>query len=380
MSNVPLGPIDFAEVGRGIEEAMANLSPEQMAEFRRTFGGEQPPSDPYAAKNAYYTASSEVIVENGRNIRVTTDFNGKVTRTDIGPAASSANNNKTTTAFEPRPDARNTISSVLARFGLASLANYIYDVYARGEVDLNNPDALVQSIRDTPEYQTRFAANARRASKNLPELDPGSYLELENSYRTILRANGLPAQFYDSTEDFQNLIAGDVSPAELQARIQNGYRKVAQADPEVKRQMQRLYNVDDSGLAAYFLDPERATPILEAQAQAAQIAARGREQGGVLLSAMTAEELAARGFTEQEANQAFQRLNLLSGLYTEMAGEQALTEAEKIGAAFGYNVEATEQIATRQRQRLAEFQAGGQFARTTGATSGTVETGVGTAQ
>ena len=356
MSNVPLGPIDFAEVGRGIEEAMANLSPEQMAEFRRTFGGEQPPPPP-----------------DNRGVPDQVTLPDRVTQPSATPTPA-------TVGFEPRPDARNTISSVLARFGLASLANYIYDVYARGEVDLNNPDALVQSIRDTPEYQTRFAANARRASKNLPELDPGSYLELENSYRTILRANGLPAQFYDSTEDFQNLIAGDVSPAELQARIQNGYRKVAQADPEVKRQMQRLYNVDDSGLAAYFLDPERATPILEAQAQAAQIAARGREQGGVQLSAMTAEELAARGFTEQEANQAFQRLNLLSGLYAEMAGEQALTEAEKIGAAFGYNVEATEQIATRQRQRLAEFQAGGQFARTTGATSGTVETGVGTAQ
>lgn len=39
MSNVPISFIDFAEVGRGIEEAMANLTPEQIAEFRRTFGG-----------------------------------------------------------------------------------------------------------------------------------------------------------------------------------------------------------------------------------------------------------------------------------------------------------------------------------------------------
>jgi hypothetical protein len=284
------------------------------------------------------------------------------------------------TTFVPRPDARTTIRAVLQRFGLETLSDRLYDVYARQEVDITNPDALIFSIRDTQEYKTRFAANERRAAKGLPELDPGSYLELENNYRNVLRANGLPAQFYDTEDDFTNLITGDVSPAELQSRIQNGYRKVAEADPEVKRQMRQLYNVDDAGLAAYFLDPERATPILEAQARAAQIAARGREQGGIQLTAMTAEELVSRGFSEDQANEAFRRLNLLSGLYTEMGGEMALTEQQKIGAAFGYDVEAEEELVRRQRQRLGVFQEGGQFARTTGATSGTIETGVGTAQ
>lgn len=284
------------------------------------------------------------------------------------------------TTFQPRPDARTTIRAVLQRFGLETLSDRLYDVYARQEVDITNPDALIFAIRDTQEYRTRFAANERRAAKGLPELDPAAYLELENSYRNLLRANGLPPQFYDTQEDFTNLISGDVSPAELQTRIQNGYRKVAEADPEVKRQMRQLYNVDDAGLAAYFLDPERATPILEAQARAAEIAARGREQGGIQLTAMTAEELVARGFSEEQANEAFRRLNLLSGLYTEMGGETALTEQQKIGAAFGYDVQAEQELVRRQQQRLGEFQAGGQFARTSGATSGVVETGAGTAQ
>ena len=282
--------------------------------------------------------------------------------------------------FEPRPDARTTIAAVLRRFGLEALSERLYDIYARQEVDLNNPDALVFAISETPEYKTRFAGNARRASKGLPELDPGSYIELENSYRNILRSNGLPPEFYDTTDDFSNLISGDVSPAELQARIQNGYRKVREADPEVKRQMRQLYNVDDAGLAAYFLDPERATPILEAQARAAEIAARGREQGGIQLTQMTAEELVSRGFTEEQATEAFRRMNLLSGLYTEMGTEMQLTEQEKVGAAFGYDVEALQTLEQRARRRVAEFQGGGQFAGTRGATSGTIETGLGQAQ
>ena len=361
----------------------------QAQEIQQT--GRLAPLDPYAAKRRYYIASNEIIVENGRRIQVVTDYDGNTTRTDLGPASpeggeggggagGGGGGGNAAATVGLRTDARTTIAAVLNRFGLGTLSTFLYDLYARGEVDLNNPDALIFAIRDRPEYQTRFSANARRASKNLPELDPGSYLELENSYRNVLRSNGLPPQFYDSTEDFADLITGDVSPAELQSRIQNGYRKVAEADPEVKRQMRQLYDVDDAGLAAYFLDPERATPVLEAQARAAQIAARGREQGNIQVSRMTAEELVSRGFTEQQAQEAFQRMNLLGGLYSEMTGEEALTEAQKIGASFGYDVEAQKRLAERQRVRVAEFQGGGGFARTTGATSGTVETGAGTAQ
>jgi hypothetical protein len=351
-------------------EEIARGVPQQIAEQERP-----------GAPMQYDIVSDTTSVENGRNVRRIQYSNGVVQTQDLGPADGDTGSSGTAAvAVGPRTDARTTIAAVLNRFGLGSLSNFLYEIYTRGEVDLNNPDALIFAIRDRPEYQTRFAANARRAAKNLPELDPGSYLELENAYRSVLQSNGLPPQFYDTTEDFSDLITGDVSPAELQSRIQNGYRKVSEADPEVKRQMRQLYNVDDAGLAAYFLDPQRATPVLEAQARAAQIAARGREQGNVQLSRLTAEELVSRGFTEQQAQEAFQRMNLLGGLYTEMGGEEALTEAEKIGATFGYDVEAQQRLAQRRAQRVAEFAGGGAFARTTGATSGTVETGVGTAQ
>lgn len=286
----------------------------------------------------------------------------------------------TTNKFTPLKDARNTIRSVLQTYGLGNLADYLYDLYAKEEVNIENPDALLFAVRDTNEYKTRFAANARRAAKGLPELDPGSYLGLENQYRDLLRSNGLPIGFYDQTSDFEKLIEGDVSPSELQSRISNGYRQIADADPEVRRQMRELYNVDEAGLAAYFLDPERATPLLERQARAAQIAARSREQAGIQLGALSAEELAARGITPSAAQEQFARMGQLAGLYQEMGGEEALTEQEKIGAAFGYDVQAQQRLERRRAQRVGEFAGGGQFARTSGATSGTVETGAGTAQ
>jgi hypothetical protein len=279
-----------------------------------------------------------------------------------------------------RADAKNTIRAVLATYGLGELSDYLYSVYARGEVDIQNPDALVFAIREQPAYQKRFAANAARAKKGLAELDPASYLALENDYRRLLQSNGLPPGFYDQTEDFTALLEGDVSPQELQTRVQEGFRAVQDADPEVKRQMQELYGVNEAGLAAYFLDPAKAAPILTRQAEAAKIAARAKEQGRIQLLSATAEEIAARGITAQEAEAGFTAMGLQEGLYTEMMGEQALTQQEKVGAALGYDVESQRKLAERKSIRKAPFQGGGSFARTTGQTSGTVQTGLGIAE
>jgi hypothetical protein len=278
-----------------------------------------------------------------------------------------------------RADAKNTIRAVLATYGLGELSDYLYGVYARGEVNINNPDAIIFAIRGQDAYKKRFAANAARAKKGLAELDPASYLQLENQYRQLLQSNGLPSGFYDQTEDFTSLLEGDVSPQELQTRVQQGFRAVQDADPEVKRQMQELYGVNEAGLAAYFLDPKKAAPILTRQAEAAKIAARAKEQGNIQLQFATAEEIAARGITAQEAEAGFTALGLQEGLYTEMFGEKALTQQQKVGAALGYDVEGQRGIKQRQATRKAEFGGGGSFAKTTGATTGITQTGLGVA-
>ena len=271
-------------------------------------------------------------------------------------------------------DAFGRLRNLLSRVGLTDLEGNVRDLIARGITD---SDAILFELRDTPTFQTRFKANAARAKKGLPELDPATYVGLEQSFREVLRSNNLPVGFYDENDDFAKLIEGDVSVAELQDRISEGYRKVQDADPEVKRQMQQLYGVGEQELAAYFIDPNRGAVALKRQAQAAQIAARGREQAGLQLTAESAEALAARGITPEEAQARFTERAQLAGLYETMAGEEMLTAEQQLGAAFGYDVAAQQALERRRRQRVAEFQAGGQFARTSGATSGTVETGLG---
>lgn len=272
------------------------------------------------------------------------------------------------------------VSAFLQRAGLGGLETNIRGLLAQG---IEDSDAILFNLRETTQFKTRFKANTRRATNGLPELDPATYIGLEQQYATVLRSNGLPTEFYDSPDDFAALIEGDVSPAEFQGRIQEGFVKVRDADPQVLNTLRQFYpevGNDERALAAYFIDPNKGAQVLERQVQAARIGARAREQGGLPIQAQTAEQLVARGYTPEQAQGVFERVGQLAGLYQEMGGEQALTEQQKVGAAFGFDVQAQQELERRRAQRVGEFQAGGQFARTTGATSGTVETGVGTAQ
>jgi hypothetical protein len=279
-----------------------------------------------------------------------------------------------------RENAFSIVNAFFQRAGLEGLETQVRGLLAQG---IEDTDAILFNLRSTEQFQTRFKANTARARLGLPELDPATYIGLEQQYRSVMVANRLPVGFYDQPDDFEKLIEGDVSPSEFQFRINEGFAKVRDADPLVLNTLREFYpeiGNDENALAAYFIDPQRAAEVLQRQVEAARIGARGREQAGFQVGAATAEDLVRRGYSAEQAQGVFQRAGQLAGLYQEMGGEEMLTEEQKIGAAFGFDVEAQKQLERRQRQRLAEFEGGGQFARTTGATSGTIETGVGTAQ
>ena len=281
---------------------------------------------------------------------------------------------------QQRQDARQYMATILDSYGLGDLTDFTYtNIIAEGITD---PAVIEFKLRDQPAYQKRFAGNAARVKKGLPELDAASYIALESQYRETLRSNLGPemASIYATQDEFRSLIEGDVSNAELQSRIEQGYRAVADADPAVKEQMRLLYGVGDNQLVGYFLDPTKAAPLLTRRAQAANIAARGLEQGGIQLSGAFAEDLAARGITEQQARVGFGEVGALGELRQTFAGETALSNEQLAGAQFGIDVAAQQELERKRRLRTGEFAGGGSFARTTGETSGSISTSVGKAQ
>ena len=224
----------------------------------------------------------------------------------------------------------------------------------------SNIDDVGVQLRESEAFQRRFAANAARLAANKPAYSVTQYLQLESAYRRALNVTGMPKDFYDTYGDFQNFIANDISPDEVQYRIQQGFEAVKNADPAVVNELKSLYGLDDSTLAAYFIDPNKTKEAVVKSARAAEIAAQARQQAGIGLNVGQAESLATQGITESTAQAGFAKIKQQEQLLNPLAGEEALTQEELIAGTFGTSGAATQRVATTQRRRQAAFQTGGQ--------------------
>jgi hypothetical protein len=266
-----------------------------------------------------------------------------------------------------RQSAMDVINALLSDYGLTGLSSFVYDMVFKEDV-MNGGEVLARIRADQGEagqiYRKRFAGNYARRDAGLNVLSEDDYIAMETSFSRIMRAAGLPSGFYDAPDDFAALIGGDVSAAELASRINDGYLAVQQANPQVINEMRRLYGVDDSMLAAYFLDPAKATPMLLRQARSSQIAAEATLQAQQEISAMTAEELAVAGITQEQARAGFQTIAGAEELFVALPGttEEAISQQEQISGVFGTSAAAQQRIRQRSRERQAMFEAGGRFA------------------
>lgn len=223
-------------------------------------------------------------------------------------------------------------------------------------------DDIGIQLRESEAFKRRFAGNEARRAANKPAYSVSQYLQLESSYRQVLNAAGMPNDFYNGKEDFETFIANDISPDEIQYRVQQGYAAVKNADPAVVNELKTLYGLDEGTLAAYFIDPTKTKDAVVRSARAAEIAAQARKQAGIGLTATQAEELVQAGVTEQQAQSAFGDVRALQELTQPLMGEEGLTQQELIQGVTGTNAAAAQRVARTARRRRATFETGGQTA------------------
>lgn len=264
--------------------------------------------------------------------------------------------------------ARDDALDILREFGLEGLIGNIDNAVQDDPTQFQGPfarQAIWRSVRETPQYRARFRGMELRRQRNLPVISEDDYLQIEQEFRDTLRANGMPTGFYDTQEDFANFIGNDVRQDELNTRIQAGYRAVTQTEPGVKEELQRLYGINESDVAAFLIDPTRFQQTEAVRkAEAARRANAAREQG-IQLGATQAEELVARGVSQSRAQQAFAEIGTTQELFQALQpGEQAITQEEQIAGTLGTNAAAAQRIATRRRRRQAEFETGGGLTET----------------
>jgi hypothetical protein len=240
--------------------------------------------------------------------------------------------------------ARQILVDQLRQWGLEELTADV-DRLIREGLDAS---AVTLQLAETTAYKQRFAGNELRRQKGLPVLSPAEYVATEAAYKSVLRTFGLPSGFYDQASDFNNFIGADVSPDELNERARIAQETFLGADPATRDVWQRFYGLSGGAAIAAVLDPERALPILQRQADAARFGVVA-EQQGLIAARERLERYSDLGIADSSITSAFGRIAATRGADDRLG--------KRFGADLGQaNREAEELLAdgnaARQRQRV----------------------------
>jgi hypothetical protein len=252
-----------------------------------------------------------------------------------------------------RQSAYDLLRTQFAQYGLQSLVEPLKNLIQEGV----SPSEFTIRLRETDAYKKRFAANASRINQGLRALSEAEYIGLEDQYQDIMRRYGMPESYYKKGDlgtqaGFEKFIGSDVSPVELEDRIQTAQSRVFDANPEVAATLRQFYpGITNGDILAYVLDPKSALPELKRKITAAEIGA-GAKIAGLTTGLERATELASYGVTKEQAQQGFQTIadivprgGQLASIYGEPAYTQTTAEQEVFGLAGS-----TE--AAKQRRKL----------------------------
>jgi len=269
-----------------------------------------------------------------------------------------------------RQSAYDLLYSQFKLYGLESLVDPLKGLITSGA----SPAEFTIKLRESDAYKKRFAGNAARIKKGLRALNEDEYLALEDQYQNVMRNYGLPASYYErdalgTQQGFTNLIAGNVSAAELENRVQQATDIIDKGPKEYMDAIRQFYpDIERGDLLAYVLDPEKALTKIQAKLGAAKI---GGEylRAGLTANADRAEYLQREGVTAEAARQGAQtvvsaapRGSQLASIYQTDPYGQAQVEEEVYGLA-----KADE--ARKQRQKITGLEKA-TFGGQTGITSG----------
>lgn len=269
-------------------------------------------------------------------------------------------------------DAKASFFNTLAEYGLpSSLGDRLWN-----DSKTQSPDELVNTLRGTPEYASRFPGMAALRDKGRA-ISESEYISMEKQYASLARYYELPPDFYDSPDDFGKLIAGEVSPKEYSDRVEGAAQAAFSTPPEVRDELSRLYGLGPGDMTAFWLDPDRGLQSIQKQMLAGQLAGTARRTTYGLLTREEAEKLAGAGVTATQAEKSFAELSALRPLFTATAGEagEEIGRETQLAATFGQDAEAMRRIERRRQTREAQFGGAGGAAQ-----GGRGVTGLGSAQ
>jgi hypothetical protein len=252
------------------------------------------------------------------------------------------------------------LQMLLDDYGLGGLGDFV-----QGEIIAGRSITEIdQRVRTQPEWKTRFGVIDELKEKGLPAMSPAEVVAWEKEVTNQLQSAGVPSGFYDSPDDFKDMILKGISPAEVSTRLYEGFVAAQTGSVETRRELERLYGVTEGEMAAFFLDPDKTLGLIQQRFTAAQRAGTAIMTGYGKLEAAEAERLAALGVSESAAQEGFGKLVQGKELFGGLPGENAndIGRQTQLDATFAGDANAAAEIEKRAKTRAGVFQQGGGFA------------------
>ena len=227
-------------------------------------------------------------------------------------------------------------------------------------------------------WQTRFSGNTAREAAGLTPLDPATYIATENSYKAVMQRAGIPASsaMMDPSY-FGKLMGTDLSPLEVQQRVDAATAAVTATDPYTVQQLQQNFGLTQSDMISHLLDPTTAATVIQQKVQASQISGEAGRQN-LALNQQNAQSLAAQGVTQAQAQSGFTNVATQLGQQQQLASMYGMNAAnignELTAQQFNTNLNGTSAAQANIDLARLRAQEVNQFSGSSGATKGSLYT------
>jgi hypothetical protein len=262
---------------------------------------------------------------------------------------------------KPRPDtptdptdtsAQAILYDFLDQYGLGKLAAWAWDLKKGGAT----MEEIVLAMYEQPAFIEMYPAYKVLAERG-EAISLGEYRQYTADVRNYLHEYGIPKGMYDTPEAIGKLMINNVSRKEVQDRLVLAADAAYRAPKEVTDAIRERWNLGNGDLVAYWLDPDKALPLLEQQYKSAQVQGAAAE-AGFATSLAQYDRLAAQGVDYATARRGYAEVRRVEDLTnTEFGQDGQITREELVGGAFGSAAEATE-IERESARRRARYQAG----------------------
>lgn len=246
------------------------------------------------------------------------------------------------------------IQRILRQYGLESLAGWASNAVIMGW----NDDQLMMELYERPEFHNRFKGIKMLEKNGYAPISPDQYLEYEASVRAAGRMWG----FEPTQDEIDQMIGNGISPMEAEERMNIVGIATYEAPPEVRSELQRLYNIPQGDMMRYWMNPKETLGRLQQQYRTGEIAGAALRSGYGQLTADQAGRLQGAGMTAQQAISSFTDLVQMEELFDSLSMNEAeITQASQVEWLAG-NADIGQQVERRAAERKAEFAGSSGFA------------------